>query len=118
MLIVQKVRPSTFDHLHYKFWAMGQSSLFSCEFGWTLHPTIPLVYAFKSWTHCPASSSQEDPAAQDIACKLALFLEAHPPSPQANELVAAIIKTNALAVTILITNLPFHEKIAKVHQSQ
>nr|AOE06762.1 hypothetical protein [uncultured bacterium] len=55
-------------------------------------------------THSPACSSQDQPASQDIACRLALFLEAQP-SPQANELVAVMIKTNKLAVTVFMSNL-------------
>ena len=64
-----------------------------------------LIYALTSWMHSPASSLQEYPAAQDIACKLALFLEAHPPSPQANELVAVMIRTNTLVDNVFIPNL-------------
>ena len=68
-------------------------------------PTIPLIYALTSWTHSPASSLQEYPVAQDIACKLALFLDAQPPSPHANELVAVVIRINALVATVFITSL-------------
>lgn len=64
-----------------------------------------LIYALTSWTHSPASSLQEYPAAQDIACRSALFLEAHPPSPQANELVAVMIRTNTLVDNAFIPNL-------------
>ena len=64
-----------------------------------------LIYALTSWTHSPASSLQEYPAAQDIACRSALFLEAHPPSPQANELVAVMTRTNTLVDNAFIPNL-------------
>ena len=64
-----------------------------------------LIYVLTSWTHSPASSLQEYPAAQDIACRSALFLEAHPPSPQANELVAVMIRTNKLVDNALMPNL-------------
>ena len=64
-----------------------------------------LIYALTSWTHSPASSLQEYPAAQDTACRAALFLEAHPPSPQANELVAVMIRTNTLIDNAFIPNL-------------
>ena len=82
----------------------SQSSIEGCWCGWADCPTILLVYALTSWTHSPASSLQEYPAAQDIACKLDLFLEAQP-SPQANELVAVMIKTNALVTIVFITLL-------------
>ena len=62
----------------------ARAALPRCWSGWADRPATPLIYALTSWTHSPASSLQEYPAAQDIARKLALFLEAHPPSPQAN----------------------------------
>ena len=64
-----------------------------------------LIYALASWTHSPASSLQEYPAAQDIACRSAVFLDAHPPSPQANELVAVMIRINTLDDNSFIPNL-------------
>ena len=56
------------------------------------------------FTHSPACSSQDQPASQYIARRLALFLEAQP-SPHANELVAVMIKTNKLAVIFFISIL-------------
>jgi len=41
---------------------------------------------------------------------LALFLEAQPPSPQANELVAVMIKTNKLAVIVFMSILLLPDK--------